>query len=231
MGEVAPAPHPTAVKLQVLTAEHSSLIASRSLAWNESFSRASMYLSTLSGAIFALGLVAGIDHFGEVFVAFSLVVLPLVLFVGVSTFIRMGAANFHDATAVLGMNRIRGAYVELVPELERYLVTSAHDDTAGVAVTMALPPGGSTLVHLVSATPFVINVLNGAVAGAIGAIVAGGILGLGVVFVVGVAVLAFSVALLLQLRLVASNMRRGRGSVRAVFPREDGSIDALEENH
>jgi len=218
MTEVAPAPHPTALKLQILTAEHGSLIASRGLAWNESFSRASMFLSTLSGAIFALGLVAGIDHFGEVFVAFSLVVLPLVLFVGVSTFVRMGAANYHDATAVLGMNRIRGAYVELVPEIERYLVASAHDDPAGIALTMALPPGGSALVHVVSATPFVVNVLNSAVAGAIGAIVAGGVLGSGIALVVLVAALAFVVALVLQLRLVAANMRRGQRSVRAVFP-------------
>ncbi|HEY5519494.1 MAG TPA: hypothetical protein VIK08_02460 [Candidatus Limnocylindrales bacterium] len=218
MTEVAPAPHPTALKLQILTAEHGSLIASRGLAWNESFSRASMFLSTLSGAIFALGLVAGIDHFGEVFVAFSLVVLPLVLFVGVSTFVRMGAANYHDATAVLGMNRIRGAYVELVPEIERYLVASAHDDPAGIALTMALPPGGSALVHVVSATPFVVNVLNSAVAGAIGAIVAGGVLGWGIALVVLVAALAFVVALVLQLRLVAANMRRGQRSVRAVFP-------------
>jgi len=218
MTQIAPAPHPTAVKLQVLTAEHSSLVASRNLAWSETFSRASMYISTLSGAIFALGLVAGIDHFGDVFVAFSLVVLPLVLFVGISTFVRMGAANYHDATAVVGMNRIRGAYVELMPELERYLVTSAHDDRMGVAVTMALPPGGSTLVHVISATPFVVNVLNAAVAGAIAAIGAGGVLGLGTTLVIGVAVLAFVLALLFQLRLVASNMRRGQLSVRAVFP-------------
>ncbi len=218
MTEVGPAPHPTALKVQILTAEHGSLIASRNLAWNESFSRASMYLSTLSGAIFALGLVAGIDHFGEVFVAFALVVLPVVLFVGISTFVRMGAANFHDATAVLGMNRIRGAYVELVPEIERYLVTSAHDDPAGIALTMALPPGGSALVHVVSATPFVVNVLNSTVAGAIGAIVAGGVLGWGIALVVLVAALAFVVALVLQLRLVAANMRRGRDTVRAVFP-------------
>ncbi|HEY5628551.1 MAG TPA: hypothetical protein VIR16_03490, partial [Candidatus Limnocylindrales bacterium] len=73
---VSPAPHPTALRMQVLTTEHWSLLSSRSLAWTETFSRASMYLSTLSGALVALSLVAGIDHFGPVFTTVALVVLP-----------------------------------------------------------------------------------------------------------------------------------------------------------
>ncbi len=52
-GEASPA-----MRLQILSTEHWSLLASRSLAWNESFSRAGMFLSTLSGAIVALALVA-----------------------------------------------------------------------------------------------------------------------------------------------------------------------------
>ena len=46
----APAPHPSTVRLQILSTEHWSLLASRGLAWNELFSRAGMYLSTLSGS-------------------------------------------------------------------------------------------------------------------------------------------------------------------------------------
>jgi hypothetical protein len=33
------------------------------------------------------------------------------------------------------MNRIRGAYLELAPELEPYFVTSAYDDARGVMST------------------------------------------------------------------------------------------------
>ena len=74
--EPAPAPGPSdpadagtplALQLQVLGAEHWSLLASRSLAWNESFSRAGMFLSSLSGAIVALALVAPASDFGEGF--------------------------------------------------------------------------------------------------------------------------------------------------------------------
>src|SRR5438093_728043 len=45
--------------LQVLANEHWSLLATRSLTYNESLSRVSMFLSVLSGAVIALAVVAG----------------------------------------------------------------------------------------------------------------------------------------------------------------------------
>ena len=47
-----------ALRVQMLATEHWSLLATRSLSWNEAFSRASMFLSLLSGAVVALALVA-----------------------------------------------------------------------------------------------------------------------------------------------------------------------------
>lgn len=70
------------LRLQILSTEHWSLLASRSLAWNKSFSRASMFLTTLSGLIVALGLSAQASGFGSSFLLFALVLLPVVLFVG-----------------------------------------------------------------------------------------------------------------------------------------------------
>ncbi|HEY4748751.1 MAG TPA: hypothetical protein VIH38_14345, partial [Steroidobacteraceae bacterium] len=70
------------MRLQILSTEHWSLLASRSLAWNESFSRAGMFLTTLTGAIVALALVAQASAFGEAFTLFALVILPVVLFIG-----------------------------------------------------------------------------------------------------------------------------------------------------
>src|SRR4029079_10817203 len=115
------------MRLQILTAEHSSLSASRSLAWNEAFSRAGMFLAILSGSLVALALVGQGSGFGAApFFAFALVLLPVVLFVGVATFLRLRVSNYHDARCVIGMNRIRHAYVELDPSLERYFVASSH---------------------------------------------------------------------------------------------------------
>jgi hypothetical protein len=87
----------------ILATEHWSLLATRSLTWTESFSRAQMFLSVLSGAVVALALVAQATSFGAGFVAFALVTLPVVLFVGLTTFIRLVAANNDEARWVLGI--------------------------------------------------------------------------------------------------------------------------------
>src|SRR6266568_4787026 len=169
-GAVSPA-----MRLQILSTEHWSLLASRSLAWNESFSRAGMFLSTLSGAIVALGLVGGASGFGEAFIVLALVILPVVLFVGVATWIRLGASNYHEALCVIGMNRIRAAYLELAPDLERYFVMSAHDDFRGLGVTMGVQLGGGRafwLAQMLAGTPTVVAALNSVLLGAIAAIAA-----------------------------------------------------------
>jgi hypothetical protein len=130
----------------------------------------------------------------------------------------MGAVNYHDAMTVIGMNRIRGAYLELVPELEPYFVMGAHDDPPGIAITMAVPPSGPRGLHVLSATPFVVNVLNGVVAAAIAAIAAAGLLAVELTPSLCLAAAVFVAMVGLQLRLVTGNMRRGRASVRPLFP-------------
>jgi hypothetical protein len=214
----AGSPTPVQIRLQILSTEHWSLLASRSLAWNESFARASMYLSTLSGSLVALGLIGGVDGFKDAFYVVALVVLPVVLFVGIGTWLRMGATNYHDALSVFGMNRIRAAYLEIAPDLEPYFVMGVHDDPRGIGITMAVPPGTPAAVHLIAGTPTLVIVLNGIVAGAITAIAllravgAGGMLALAGAVVVVLAVIGF------QLAVARRNIRRLQGMVRPMFP-------------
>ena len=228
--EPAPAPVPPsgttttdavspAMRLQILSTEHWSLLASRSLAWNESFSRAGMFLATLTGAIVGLALVAQASAFGDAFTLFALVILPIVLFIGVATFIRLGASNYHDALCVIGMNRIRAAYLELAPDLERYFVMSAHDDARGAAITRGVPPGGGAmpLAHLIAATPAVVLILNALLAGIITALVAlraGG----GASAIFGVGLLGFLVAMALQSVYARRNIAKVSSLMRPIFP-------------
>lgn len=151
---------PPAMRLQILSTEHWSLLASRSLAWNEAFSRAGMFLSTLSGAIVALALVAQASAFGEGFRLFALVILPVVLLVGIGTVLRMGIANYHDAVCVIGMNRIRAAYMEIAPELERYFVMGTTDDARGLSLTFAVQPRTPIFVQMFASTPMLITVVD-----------------------------------------------------------------------
>src|SRR3954447_19754501 len=83
--------------MQILSTEHWSLLATRSLSWNESFSRAGLFLSTVSATAVALALVGQATSFGGQFVAFALVMLPVALFVGLATFTRLDEVNAEDA--------------------------------------------------------------------------------------------------------------------------------------
>src|SRR5215204_2670051 len=115
-------------RAQILATEHWSLLATRSMTWNEIFSRTGTFLTVLSAAVVALSLVAQATGFGEGFQVFALVILPIVLLVGLGTYFRLIEADIEDAWLIVGMNRIRHAYLELAPELQPYFITSHHDD-------------------------------------------------------------------------------------------------------
>ncbi len=182
------------MRLQILSTEHWSLLASRSLAWNESFTRAGMYLSTLSFSVVAIALVAQATDFGEGFRLFALVLLPVVLLLGIGTQLRLDSANHHDVVCIIGMNRIRAKYLELAPDLGPQFVMGTTDDVPGVAQTMAVVPGRGFAANLLSATPVQISMLNAVVCGVIVALAAIQV-GLGPAATLALATLAFLAAL------------------------------------
>jgi energy-converting hydrogenase Eha subunit A len=101
------------------------------------------------------------------------VILPVVLFIGVTTFVRMGTSNDYDAMCVIGMNRIRRAYMEIVPEVEPYLVMGTYDDPKNVNLSMGMRPTRTNfVVDVIVSTPFVVCTINSVIAGVIGALIA-----------------------------------------------------------
>ena len=192
--EMSPRPHPDQLRLQMMSTEHWSLLASRNLAWTEVFARASMFLSALSFATVALALAGQASGFGEEFRIFALIVLPVILFLGFTTTLRMDNANHHDAMCVIGMNRIRAGYLEMAPDLERFFVMGTTDDIAGIGKTMGGLPNRPFFVDIFAATPTIVSVLNCVIAAtivALGAIQVG--LSTGVSILAGsvVGILAF----------------------------------------
>ena len=167
---VPPAIGSSPYALQILTTEHWSLLAARNLVYTEALSRTSIYVAALTGAVVALALVAQATDVGSAFIAFALVLLPVVYFLGVVTIVRLSQVNAEDARWVQGMNRIRNAYLEVAPELEPYFVTSRYDDRAGIlqsAMAMRRPPGRT---QAFVAVPGIVSVVNSVVAGAAAAI-------------------------------------------------------------
>ena len=116
----------------------------RSMTWNEMFTRAGMYLTVVSAATVALALMAQATNFDNTFRLFALLVLPVVLFIGFVTHVRISDARGEDVWFVIGMNRLRHGYLEIAPELAPYFITSQYDDMAGVAQTYGAQGSAAT---------------------------------------------------------------------------------------
>ncbi|MFJ7077741.1 hypothetical protein [Streptomyces sp. NPDC098781] len=140
------------------------------MTWQEIFSRTGTYLTVLSAAVVALSLVANAAGFGSEFTTFALLVLPVVLLVGFGTYFRLIEADIEDAWLIIGMNRLRHAYVELAPELEPYLIASHHDDPPGIWTTYSFRRRIG-VTHWLSGSPVVVGIINSVVTAVLAAVV------------------------------------------------------------
>jgi len=158
--------------LTILTTEHWGLLTARSLVYNEAFARAGMFLALLSATLVVLGLISAATGFSDAFLVVAAVVLALDLFVGLASFGRIASANQEDIRFLQGMNRIRHAYDEMVPGLDRYVIGSRYDDFGSVLshYGTAEPRGISGLLHGFTTTSGMISVICCAVAGGLAAV-------------------------------------------------------------
>jgi hypothetical protein len=154
---------------QILGTEHWSLLAARTLIWNEAQSRATVFLTVLSAAIIALALLADATGFGAQTTTLALVLLPVVFLLGLAAYARLVQINTEEFRLVLAMNRLRRAYLTLEPGLERYLTTGHHDDEQGVIATYMLdrPSRQWLWVHFLVNTPTIVATVDAALAAAI----------------------------------------------------------------
>ena len=77
--------------------------------------------------------------------------------------------NPEEFELVLAMNRLRRAYLQIEPGLERYFTTGHHDDERGVIATYMLdgPSRRWLLVHFMVNTPMIVATVDAALAAAI----------------------------------------------------------------
>jgi hypothetical protein len=162
--------------LQILTTEHWSLLTARSLVYNEAFARAGMFMTFLTGSLVALGFVSQGSGFGSEFLAIATALLGFDLFIGLATLGRINAASVEEFRSLQGMNRLRHAYLEMVPSLEPYFSSSTYDDLPGVLSIYGPEPAKEfalgDIVHGFTTTPGMIATITSAVGGAFAATLA-----------------------------------------------------------
>jgi len=159
--------------LQILSAEHSSLSSARSLAYNEAFTRAGMFLAFLSFSFVGLALVAQSVPIERDFLLIAALVLAFDVVVGLTTYGRIIGTNYEDYRAVHGMARIRHAYGEIAPVVLPYITTSMHDDLAGVMVSYGSPPttGLNALLYQLTTSGSMIGLIVSMIGGVLALVV------------------------------------------------------------
>lgn len=107
----------------MITTEHFTLHGARSSATAEATGRATMFLSSISGGLVALGLVATATHVGTAFYVLGLILLPALAFIGLVTFERTLQSGIEDFGYVRRIAQLRGYYFGITPELTPCMMT------------------------------------------------------------------------------------------------------------
>jgi hypothetical protein len=152
---------PSAVSF--VTTEHFTLQSARAATIAESTGRATMFLTSASGGLIALGLVATATGIGTAFYSFGLVLLPTLAFVGLVTFERSLQIGLEDVVLMRRIALLREYYFREAPELREYLVSVP---LSGVISAGSLLAGRAQSLRTVAGMVGVITaVLAGATAG------------------------------------------------------------------
>ena len=104
------------------TTEHFNLQTARALTVSEANGRASIYLAALSGNLIALAFVGQMSLLGAEFYAFALILLPVLAFMGVVTFLRLVQSSIEDIAYANRIALLRSFYLRVAPELEPHLL-------------------------------------------------------------------------------------------------------------
>ncbi len=112
------------------TTEHFNLQTARAVTVSEANGRASIYLAALSGNLITLAFVGQMSRLGATFYAFALILLPVLAFVGVVTFVRLVQSSIEDIAYANRIALLRTFYLRVSPELEPYLVVATASASA-----------------------------------------------------------------------------------------------------
>ena len=208
--------------VQILATEHWSLLASRSLAYNEAFTRGGMFLAFLSTSFVALALLAQAMTFGDQFLTVAAIVLAFDLVIGLTTYFRIEGANVDDLSAVYGMARIRHGYTQIAPIVRPYFISPTHDDMASLMAAYGNPAsrGIGVVLYGLTTSGGMIGLITSMVGGIFAAVL-GLILGVpgGAAVWVGVAGAVIVFATLAV--LTTGSITRQQAARPAMFPAPD----------
>jgi hypothetical protein len=139
------------------TTEHFNLQSARAITVSEANGRASIYLAALSGNLIALAFIGQMSRLGAAFYAFALILLPVLAFMGVVTFVRLVQSSIEDIAYAHRIALLRDFYLRLSPELEQYLIVVRVPGSAARIPGERLAPSGWQLTLTAAGMVAVVN--------------------------------------------------------------------------
>lgn len=161
-----------ALRAQILATEHWSLLATRSQTWAEVMGRITAQFTFASASLVVLALTLQVVGLNDSFRLLAVWLGISVLVTGSLTALRVRNASQEDVMLVVGMNRLRAAYVEIEPWVKDHLVTGWTDDPAGIQRTYAMGVRRSGLSHFLGSAFVFAGAVNVIVAAGLGAALA-----------------------------------------------------------
>jgi hypothetical protein len=139
------------------TTEHFTLQTARAVTVSEANGRASIYLAALSSNLIALAFIGQMSRLGVTFYAFALILLPVLAFVGVVTFLRLVQSSVEDIAYAHRIGMLRSYYLRVSPELEPYFVVVPRTRSAAPPEGERLAPGAWQLTLTAAGMVAVVN--------------------------------------------------------------------------
>lgn len=147
------APHPDGLgarsgpAVAFATTEHFNLQTARAVTVSEANGRAGIYLAALSSNLIALAFIGQMSRLGAAFYVFALILLPVLAFVGVVTFLRLVQSSVEEIAYAHRIGLLRSYYLRVSPELEPYLVAVPEAPAAAPSAWQpTLPAAGMVAV-------------------------------------------------------------------------------------
>ena len=131
-----------------------------------------MFLTSASGGLIALGLVATATGVGTAFYAFGLVLLPTLAFVGLVTFERALQIGLEDHLLMRRIALLREYYFREAPELQQYLVNVPLSEVLTAGSLLAGRGQFSFLGQSLRTVAGMVGVITAVLAGATAGLVA-----------------------------------------------------------
>lgn len=199
--------------LSVLNTEHYALQTSRAGTIDEATGRATIFLSVLSAALIGLGFAAGNDQVVRPYLG---AVLPILVIIGILTFLRLVETTVENSLDMKRIQRIRAYYHHRLASEHDFFADAVVSEDSGEAARMLVGIRSGRWEFLLT-TAALVGAVNAALVGSAVVLVLGMLGGwhwLMVVAGVAVALAAFGAQFLYIVRMSRGGRTRPDASRR-----------------